>query len=109
MIIDHISNSHLYSIMGKKLAAGLKYPRETDFSTLKPARYDSDKEDIYALFQNYKNKPLNEGKWEAHRRYIDIHYLVEGHERMGYANIVNMKETNEYSNDNDCILLEGEV
>jgi YhcH/YjgK/YiaL family protein len=108
MIIDNINNLHQYLKVNEKIAVGLKYLKETDFSLMKPGRYDIDNENVYALLQIYDTKPVEEGKWEAHRKYIDIQYIVEGCERIGYSNIRHMKEITDYYYQKDFILLEGE-
>lgn len=40
---------------------------------------------IYASLAEYYTKPAGELRWEAHRKYLDIQYLVWGEERIGYA------------------------
>ncbi len=40
-------------------------------------------EGIFALEQAYLSKPAEEGRWEAHERFIDVQVVVEGGELMG--------------------------
>ena len=51
----------------------------------------------------------NKKLFEAHRKYIDLHYIFEGTEQFGYANVQTLKPVTEYSEADDYILLEGEV
>jgi YhcH/YjgK/YiaL family protein len=46
-----------------------------------------DESDIFYNVSQYETKLTGEVKFEAHRRYIDIQYMLEGQEMMGYANI----------------------
>jgi YhcH/YjgK/YiaL family protein len=39
------------------------------------------------MVQRYRTKPVTDAVWEAHRRYIDIQYVAEGNERIGYAHL----------------------
>lgn len=39
-----------------------------------------DGEEIFALCQSYHTKPEAEGRFEAHRKYIDVQYIVSGEE-----------------------------
>lgn len=87
MIIDQLNNAPLYYGLGERLARALRYLEETDLAALPPGRVEVDGADVFALVQQYETKPMDKGRWEAHKRYIDIQYLVEGVERMGYANI----------------------
>ena len=60
----------------------------------------------YALVSDYTPKPLAEGRWEAHRRYLDLQYVVSGVERMGVAPASRMRECS-YEADRDLAWLEG--
>jgi len=40
---------------------------------------------IYAILSEYQTRPADELRWEAHRRYLDIQYLIWGEERIGYS------------------------
>lgn len=51
----------------------------------------------------------NKKLFEAHRKYIDLHYILEGTEQFGYANIDTLKPVNEYSEADDYLLLDGEA
>ena len=91
MIFDVLSNSALYSGLPCNLASALKFLMETDLSKLDIGRTDIDGDNLYALVQEYYTRPLSEGKWEAHRKYIDIQYMEIGMERMGFANLSQMQ------------------
>lgn len=47
----------------------------------------------------YNTKESNEGIWEAHRKYLDIHVLLEGEEVVEIADISSMVSTKEYEDD----------
>ncbi|MDD5435916.1 MAG: YhcH/YjgK/YiaL family protein, partial [Nitrospira sp.] len=91
MITDLLNNASQYSKMNMKIETALNYLQDTDLSNLKPGRYEIDGSDIFALMQNYETKPKENGFWEAHRKYIDIQYVIKGTELIGYANIVHLK------------------
>ncbi|MDO8682479.1 MAG: YhcH/YjgK/YiaL family protein, partial [Armatimonadota bacterium] len=104
-------NASLYYGLGSKIEAALKYLQNTDFSALEPGRYDIQGTEIYALVQDYETKPMGTSVWEAHRKYIDVQYIANGAERMGCANIEDMKGfkiTSEYNEAKDVMKFEGE-
>ncbi len=107
MIIDTLKNASLYYPFAPRIAAGLKYLEKTDFSRLEPGKYEIDGTKLFALVQRYESKPRENGKWEAHRKYIDIQYIAQGIEGMGYANIDGLTVTQPYSDKDDCLLFEG--
>jgi len=107
MIIDTLANAGLYGGMNSRLAAAFDYLRKNDFNPLADGRYDLDGDRLFALVQRYDSKPRDRGKWEAHRKYIDVQYIVQGIERMGYANVKRLKVTQPYDEKGDCELFDG--
>lgn len=47
--------------------------------------------------------------FEAHRKYLDIHFVAEGEECMGYANVNDLTPITDYVDDGDYQLLEGHI
>jgi YhcH/YjgK/YiaL family protein len=108
MIVDNIKNTGLYMGISHGIEKALKYLRETDFTAMKPGKYEIDGSNIYAIVQEYDTRPLKEGKWEAHKKYIDVQYVMDGAEQMGYAFIENLDVTEEYEPEKDCLFLKGD-
>ena len=46
---------------------------------------------------------------EYHKRYIDIHIVLEGEEKIAYADFNESKEIKEYDIENDYALMKGEI
>ena len=46
--------------------------------------------------------------FEAHRKYIDVHYCISGSEGIGYADISALAPETEYNEADDYMLLSGE-
>ncbi len=56
-------------------------------------RYDILGDTVYAPVSEYTSKREEEGKFEVHRKYIDIQYVINGEEKIGVAPLSNRKET----------------
>lgn len=56
---------------------------------------------VFAIFQEYATKPASEAVAEGHRAYIDVQYIHEGEERIGYADLSEMEGTAEYAEESD--------
>jgi YhcH/YjgK/YiaL family protein len=108
MIADTIKNRMQYCGLSPRMKAAFEYLSGTDFSKIEAGRYDIDGSNLFALVQAYDSIPKEEGKWECHRNYIDIQYIVEGVEQIGFQNIDVMKITTEYSPEKDIAFLSGE-
>jgi YhcH/YjgK/YiaL family protein len=107
MIIDRIDNAHLYYAVNIKFQRAFDYIRGIDTSSIPVGRYEIDGENIYAMVQQYNTKLKEQGFWEAHRRYIDLQYIVQGAEGMGYANIHHLQQ-GEYDASKDFLPLYGD-
>lgn len=107
MILDNIKNASLYYNLGERIELGLKYLKETDLSKLEPGRYEIDGTNVYAVASSYDTRTMDQLKWEAHRNYIDIQYILEGSEKMGYAHISQMDASTEYNETKDVQFYQG--
>jgi len=61
---------------------------------------------IYANIEEYSTKRIEEAKFEAHRKYIDIQILLKGYERLDFAPINNRKIIEPYDESRDIEFFE---
>ena len=108
MIADVLNNRQLYGTISPRIKAALKYISETDFSVMEPCRIELDGDNLFVLVQKYDTLPKEQGKWECHRNYIDIQYIAEGKELIGFNHIGNMKVSLPYNPEKDVEFLTGE-
>jgi YhcH/YjgK/YiaL family protein len=106
MVIDRIANAHLYRPLGPQITRALDFIRDTELASLEPGRHAIDGDDVYALVSEYPSKRPEEGRWEAHRRYLDLQSVVSGTERIGYAPAEGLA-AGPYDEAQDIIWLEG--
>ena len=108
MIIDKIENAHLYKNIGDRIKKSFSYIIQTDLKNLAPGKYEIDGENIFALVSKYETKLESEGKLEAHRKYIDVQYVIESEELMGYAPLGGQKVLEPYKEENDIVFFTGD-
>lgn len=108
MIIDKLKNASQYYGMSPGIKVALEYLQKAEIAILEPGRYEIEGSSVYAMVQQYETKQMENGVWEAHRKYIDVQYVYNGIEQMGYSNIEGMKVTKEYDESGDYLLLQGE-
>lgn len=106
MILDHINNSHLYKNIHPNLTKGFDYILNTDFSTLETGKHLIQGQEIFALFEKYKSKPIEKSNLEAHKKYVDIQYMIEGEEYIQIAPLTTQKIIEDIPN-NDLTFYEG--
>ena len=108
MIFDSIENASKYFILGERIKKGFDFLLNTDLENLKPDRYEIENDQIFANVQILTTKNKEDKKWEAHRKYLDIQYLIKGRECMGYGLLQNFKTSVEYDDKNDIEFLSGD-
>ena len=104
MILDKIQSASLYINLHKGITKALEYFENTNFSTLENGKHIIDGDDVFAIVKEYKTKKIDENILEAHLKYIDVHYIIEGEEQIGIAMFNNQKPTELYDEDNDFML-----
>ena len=100
MIVDKIENYHLYAKLLPGFARAFELLRNPQVADQPDGKYEIDNENFY-ICQHYQSKPLEQGKLEAHRKYIDIQFIADGCEMMGYSNLENLQIDKPYDSDPD--------
>lgn len=108
MIIDTLDHAEMYAPLGKGVARALKYLRDEDIAAKDPGRYDLDGDRLFLMVQEYDTRKRDGGVWEAHRKYIDLQFVISGAELMGRANLTSLSPHKTYDSDLDVELLDGD-
>lgn len=106
MVVDHLRNADVYRNLGPGIASALDFLKNTDFTKAAAGRHQLE-DGLYAVVQHYETGPQEEKRWEAHRQYIDIQYVVAGTEQIGCVDINSLEPVSDYSPEKDEVLLEG--
>ena len=105
MIKDNIININKYSDLPERVKLGLNYLVNTDFSKVESGRYEILGNEVFAIIQEYAPKKEGESKFEAHKKYIDIQYVIEGEEKIGVGDLSDFSDDTQYSEDKDIVFL----
>ncbi len=103
MIADKLDRAALYRGLNPRIHTALEWLQATDLNALPVGRVDLDGDHLFALVQEYDTKPRDDGVWEAHRKYIDVQYVVRGRERMGYIPVEAITVTKPYDAEKDYL------
>ena len=107
MIVDTLDNAALFYGLGDRIALALQFLQENDCTKLPAKKIPVQGDEVYALVQDYTTRPREQGVWEAHRKYIDVQYVADGVEQMGYANIKMLAVKKSYDEGDDYELYDG--
>ena len=106
MIFDNIKNYKLYAGLNTGFREAFEFIGKTGFEKTAPGRYTL-KGDVFYMVQTYETKPESDGFFEAHRKYIDLQYIVSGRERHIYANSSILKQRDPYDIEKDLVVYDG--
>lgn len=106
MIVDNIDNIMFYHSMVRHLAAGMAAV-EALGGNLEVGRYEFD--GGYFMVQKGSTRPMTEGTFEAHRKYVDVQIIVEGSEEIAWADLRNLHTEIPYDQEKDAERLSGSL
>ncbi len=107
MIFDHISNISTYKGLSPNIALGLDFLKQVKPDT--PVGTYQINQHVKAIVSEYETKAENEHGYEAHRKNIDIQYLLTGEERIAYLPIEKLKETKAYNEEKDATFYSADL
>lgn len=73
-----------------------RYLKNTNLDTVTPGKYYLDGQNVYISVTEGNTKDFEATRWEAHRKYIDIQYVIKGKEKMGMAPFAKATENVAY-------------
>ena len=84
MILDTLANAARYAGMHPGFARAFEFLTTTDLAALAPGRHAIDGDRIYVSIDHTDGRGEDGARLEAHRRYIDIQYTIDGDELIGW-------------------------
>lgn len=107
MIYDHIDNIESYKGLSTDIYEGLKFLQQVS-SDIAVGTYQINPR-VKAIVSEYETKKVNEYGFEAHKKNIDIQYLLKGEERIACLPIDKLKETTPYSEEKDAAFYSADI
>ncbi len=104
MIVDTLKNNKLYISMHPDFKKAFNFLEACSKEFPSVGRHIIDGDRIFALVQEYETTSAESNLWEAHRKYIDIQFILSGRELIGYSNIDHVSDFTPYNDEKDCIL-----
>jgi YhcH/YjgK/YiaL family protein len=106
MIVDSLKNWNFCTAL-PQLRRAFEVLASQDVSTWPDGRVELDGDRMFALPQGYLTRPAAQCRWEAHRRCIDIQYIISGREAMGYAPLSTLKPVTAFDETKDVGFYDG--
>lgn len=104
MIIDRIENLNAYGVISKNDVEQIsQFIKRVGTEHLSEVKFFLQETDLYAMVQNYETKEKENCRFESHREYIDIQYIVNGKEQLYCDNTEHLGKGGIYNEQNDII------
>ena len=84
MIVDRLVNAENYCDMHPMFERAFAFLRRSDLVELPEGRHEIDGDRLFCLISNGPGRSRAEAPLEAHRKYIDIQYVIGGADEMGW-------------------------
>ena len=107
MITDKLSNASLYYSCHPAFEKAFEF-LNGKLDELSNGRHDIDGQNLFAIVNDMILCPEGAGAYEAHKKYIDIQYIMMSSETIAYSSLDKLTPKNEYDDEGDAQLYTGE-
>ncbi|MGL4642239.1 MAG: YhcH/YjgK/YiaL family protein [Cetobacterium sp.] len=107
MIFGQLNELKFYKGISKELDAAIEAIENGSYKNGVLGKNEIDGDNVFFNLQECKTKVLEECFFECHKKYIDIHVVIEGEEGIGYSLKDSLKEKSEFNEESDFGVLEG--
>ena len=83
-----------------------QFLQRTDLGDIKEGKYDLNNNGTYATITDYQTKHWDSARYEAHRKYIDIQFVVSGDEYIELIPLKKLEEQPDYDSIADIMFFE---
>ena len=90
--------------LSQRIDEALKYIKNLDAASLTSGKYVVN-DDFFYIVQEYDTKSPEQGRYESHKKYVDIQYLVEGCEYIAVTATAFLEPDGSYNEDTDVQFL----
>lgn len=105
MILDKIENAaHHYYHYHPLFKEAFDYLQSTDLKSVDQAKVELKGTELFAAFSSKQGKKVEAAKLEAHRKYIDIQFLIEGDEQIGWKPLMECTDVDTPFNEEKDIM-----
>jgi YhcH/YjgK/YiaL family protein len=109
IILNKLDQAEKYFDMHPEFKKVFTFLREKNIAELALGRHEIDKNRLFYIIQRELGRNRSESKLEAHRKYIDIQYVIAGSDEMGWKPTSDCEMVAvPYDEDNDIMFFSDE-
>ncbi len=103
MIKDTISQGDFYRGVSPRIAQALAFLAEQRADDFEVKKIELDGKNLFAMYQTYDSEVFDGHRYESHKNYIDIQFILEGTEVIRVADISDLEVVQEYNPEKDIM------
>ncbi len=107
MIKDTLANASLYDSVHPRFKGAFRWIAENAKPDAQDGRFQLEGDKLVGLIQHYNTRPFNSKNFEAHKKYIDIQYIISGSEKIHIENLDQMTVSVPFDETKDVGFFEG--
>ena len=107
MIFGNINQEKTYEFLPENVKACFKYVKEHDLLNYEKGTHKINGDNLYVNVAEYTTVKREERFWEAHKKYIDVHMIIEGKESIDVSFCDDM-QIKSFDENRDFVELTGE-
>jgi len=101
-ITDRLENCQKYAGLHPDFEKAFAFLRRNDLAQLELTKHGIDGETVYCMLSRNQGRAREQAPLEAHRKYIDIQYVISGDEEMAYKPVAQCRQEKEaYDSEKD--------
>lgn len=106
MIFGNSNQKETYDFLPECLQKCFEYAESHDLSSYEKGSYPIDGDRLFVNIVEYETTAPENRFWEAHKYYLDVHYMLDGQEQIDLNFIQNM-EQKEFVDADDFLPMDG--
>ena len=106
MVGGNIRDSKDFSWLEEVVGKCFDYAAANDLLSYEKGSHPIDGDELFVNIVEYETTPPENRFWEAHRQYLDLHFMLRGPEQID-VNFIDNMEQKEFVEKDDFLPLEG--
>ena len=107
MVFGNIRDLKDFGYLEENVRKCFDYAREHDLLSYEKGSHPIDGDELFVNIVEYETTPPENRFWEAHRQYLDLHFMLRGPEQID-VNFIDNMEQKEFVEKDDFLPLEGD-
>ena len=108
MVFGNIRDLKDYDYLEEEVLKCFAYAKEHDLLSYEKGSHEIDGDNLFVNIVEYETTTPENRFWEAHKKYLDLHFMLKGPEQID-VNFIDNMEQKEFVDKDDFLPLEGEA